>query len=86
MRTRQEDNTRKHDNRPVHTLSSRIRCFREEAQHERNDQERQRDIIDERAVAAKGPATREEGFTAEALEAHAANGGDVGEEEGGVGE
>lgn len=74
------------NNRPVHIDRRRHGRNGEETHYKRHGQERKCRIIDRGAVFAQGPAAREEGFVAEALEADTANGGHVGEYEGSVGE
>ena len=86
IRHRGHNDARKHHNRPIHIRQRRVRRDGEEAKHKRRDQKPERDIIDQSAPFAQAPATRQEGLVAETLEAHAADGDDVGEEQGGVGE
>jgi len=62
------------------------RRLREKREHEADEQKRQRDIVERRAPFPQRPSARQERLAAEALEAHAADGDDVGEDEGGVGD
>jgi len=59
---------------------------REEREHESHKQESQRDIVERRAPLPKRPSARQKCLAAETLQAHAADGDDVGEDQGGVGD
>ncbi len=86
IRPRRHNHKRKDNHRPIHPLGPRRRRLGEKRQHETERQKRQRDIIDQSAPPAQRPAAREQLLAAETLEADGADGEDVGEEEGGVGE
>ena len=86
IRHRGYDHAREHDNGPVHIRQRGSGRDGEEAEHEADDQKAEGDVVDQRAPFAQTPASGQEGLVAEALETHAADGGDVGEEERGVGE
>ena len=86
IRHRGHDHAGKHDDRPVHIRQRGRGRDGEEAEDEADGQEAEGDVVDQAAPAAQAPPARQEGLVAETLEAHAADGGDVGEEQGGVGE
>lgn len=76
----------KNHNRPVHIDGRGHGRDGEEIHHEAHGQKTHGGIVDGGAPFAEGPAPRAEGFVAETFETDAADGGHVGEDEGGVGE
>ena len=77
---------REDDNRPVHTRRIRIRARREETHHKAHNEESQSHIVNRAAPFPQGPTAREQGLFAQALEADEADGGDVRDQQGSVGE
>lgn len=82
----EDDHPTVHNDTPVHRLLLHGGLQGEESEDEDGDQEGHRGDVDRHAKAAKRPAAWWEGFAAEPLEQDAADGDEVGRDQGGDGE
>ena len=83
---RPQKNPPKHDNIPIHRLCHHRRRRREKTKHKQRQQKHKCDGVDGRAPASEGPTRGRERFAAQTFGEDAADGENVGAEEGGEGE
>ena len=74
------------DNGPIHIDQSGHGAHGEKWEDKAHDQKHESDVVDKCTPSAERPAAREQRFVTPPLETDAANGDDVGEEQGRVGE
>lgn len=81
---RRHDHKSENCNPPIHVCGRRLWRDGKETHDEAHGEKGHSGVVDGRAEAAEGPAAGQERLVAEALEADAADGGHIGENEGGV--